>query len=84
QFDFDLFDTAATITLPNGTAVPNPTNGAHIEQTQNAGNTKIRGIEADLTVKPTAGLTLSASYAYTYWKAPSAVNPFTGGLPQQL
>ena len=22
QFDFDLFDTAATITLPNGTAVP--------------------------------------------------------------
>ncbi|MDF2383379.1 TonB-dependent receptor [Nostoc ellipsosporum NOK] len=84
QFDFDLFDTAATITLPNGTAVPNPTNGAHIEQTQNAGNTKIRGIEADLTVKPMAGLTLSASYAYTYWKAPSAVNPLTGGLPQQL
>ncbi|NWN13198.1 TonB-dependent receptor, partial [Escherichia coli] len=28
--------------------------------------------------------TLSASYAYTYWKAPSAVNPITGGLPQQL
>ena len=84
QFDFDLFDTAATVTLPNGTTVPNPTNGAHIEQTQNAGNTKIRGIEADLTVKPTNGLTLSASYAYTYWKAPSAVNPITGGLPQQL
>ncbi|MBB4097121.1 TonB-dependent receptor [Sphingomonas kyeonggiensis] len=84
QFDFDLFDTAATVTLPNGTTVPNPTNGAHIEQTQNAGDTKIRGIEADLTVKPTNGLTLSASYAYTYWKAPSAVNPITGGLPQQL
>ena len=28
QFDFDLFDTSAT----------SPTNGAHIEQTQNAGN----------------------------------------------
>ncbi len=74
QFDFDLYDTSAT----------SPTNGSHIEQTQNAGRTKIRGIEADLTVKPTRELTLSASYAYTYWKAPAAVNPLTGGLPQQL
>lgn len=74
QFDFDLFDTQSG----------SPTNGAHIEQTQNAGVSKIRGIEADLTVKPLSGLTLSASYAYTYWKAPSAVNPLTGGLPQQL
>ena len=74
QFDFDLFDT-------NGSS---PTNGAHIEQTQNAGTSKIRGVEVDLTVKPTRGLTLAASYAYTYWKAPSAVNSITGGLPQQL
>jgi iron complex outermembrane receptor protein len=74
QFDFDQFDTAAG----------SPTNGAHIEQTQNAGMSKIRGIEADLTVKPMTGLTLGASYAYTYWKAPSAINPLTGGLPQQL
>lgn len=74
QFDFDLFDTAGG----------SPTQGSHIEQTQNAGDTKIRGIEADLTVKPTNGLTLTGSYAYTYWKAPSAVNPLTGGLPQQL
>ncbi|MBB4840088.1 iron complex outermembrane receptor protein [Sphingomonas kyeonggiensis] len=74
QFDFDLFDTSAT----------SPTNGSHIEQTQNAGDTKIRGIEADLTLKPTRELTLTGSYAYTYWKAPSAVNPLTGGLPQQL
>jgi iron complex outermembrane receptor protein len=34
------------------------------------GNTKIRGIEADLTVNPVQGLTLSASYAYTYTKIP--------------
>ena len=74
QFDFDLFDTSAT----------SPTNGAHIEQTQNAGASKIRGVEVDLTMKPTRGLTLTASYAYTYWKAPSAVNSITGGLPQQL
>jgi len=74
QFDFDQYDTSAT----------SPTNGAHIEQTQNAGNSKIRGIEADLTLRPTRELTLSASYAYTYWRAPSAVNGITGGLPQQL
>jgi iron complex outermembrane receptor protein len=34
------------------------------------GVTKIRGIEADLTVKPTDGLTLTASYAYTYTRIP--------------
>lgn len=74
QFDFDLYDTSAT----------SPTNGSHIEQTQNAGNSKIRGVEVDLTVKPIPELTLTGSYAYTYWKAPSAVNSITGGLPQQL
>ncbi|MEP6982546.1 MAG: TonB-dependent receptor [Sphingomicrobium sp.] len=74
QFDFDLFDTASG----------SPTNGSHIEQTQNAGTTKIHGFEADLTIRPIQALTLGASYAYTWWKAPSAVNPLTGGLPQQL
>ena len=34
------------------------------------GNTKIRGIEADLTVKPTDRLTLTAAYAYTYTNIP--------------
>ncbi len=34
------------------------------------GTTKIRGIEADLTVKPIDGLTLNASYAYTYFDVP--------------
>ncbi len=34
------------------------------------GITKIRGIEADLTVKPIDGLTLNASYAYTYFDVP--------------
>lgn len=74
QFDFDLFDTQSG----------SPTNGSHIEQTQNAGKTKIRGFEADLTVRPIPALTLTGSYAYTWWKAPAAVNPLTGGLPQQL
>jgi len=34
------------------------------------GTTKIRGIEADMTVRPFQGLTLSGSYAYTYTKLP--------------
>jgi iron complex outermembrane recepter protein len=34
------------------------------------GTTKIRGIEADLTVRPVDGLTLGLSYAYTYTKIP--------------
>jgi iron complex outermembrane recepter protein len=34
------------------------------------GTTKIRGIEADLSVKPFDGLTLNASYAYTYTDIP--------------
>jgi iron complex outermembrane receptor protein len=36
-----------------------------------AGVTKIRGVEADLTVKPVEGLTLNASYAYTYTDIPT-------------
>jgi len=35
------------------------------------GTTKIRGIEADLTVAPVEGLTLNLSYAYTYTDIPA-------------
>ncbi len=34
------------------------------------GTTKIRGIEADLSLAPVEGLTLNASYAYTYTNVP--------------
>jgi iron complex outermembrane recepter protein len=50
-----------------------PANGSAFNNlvTFNApGTTKIRGIEADLTVKPVSGLTLNASYAYTYTDIP--------------
>ena len=43
------------------------------------GTTKIRGIEADLTVQPITGLQLSASYAYTYTKVPLVPISFTVG-----
>ena len=41
------------------------------------GRTKIRGIEADLTVQPVAGLTLNASYAYTYTRIPPVPVTYT-------
>ncbi|HEX7822308.1 MAG TPA: TonB-dependent receptor [Sphingobium sp.] len=41
------------------------------------GITKIRGIEADLTVQPVEGLTLNASYTYTYTKIPPVLITYT-------
>ncbi|MET0246572.1 MAG: TonB-dependent receptor, partial [Sphingomonas sp.] len=49
-----------------------------VETINAPGTTKIRGLEADLTVSPARGLTLSASYAYTYTDIPPVLNPFTG------
>lgn len=57
----------------------------HNLETINAGDTKIRGIEADLTIRPTDNLSASLSYAYTYWKTTPAINPLiSGSTPQQL
>ncbi len=63
QVDFNFF-----IPQPNGT-VRNT-----LETVNAAGTTKIRGIEADLTVRPVDGLSLGLSYAYTYTKVPPARN----------
>lgn len=46
------------------------------------GNAKIRGIEADLTLNPVEGLTLNASYAYTYTNLPLYTN--AQGVQQQF
>ena len=42
------------------------------------GTTKIRGIEADLTLKPVDNLTLGLSYAYTYTKVPPVTVVYEG------
>ena len=47
-----------------------------IETTNALGKGRIKGVEADLTVTPLSGLTLSASYAYTDISIPVARNPF--------
>jgi iron complex outermembrane recepter protein len=63
QVDFNFF-----IPQPNGTV-------RNTLETVNAqGTTKIRGIEADLTVRPMDGLSMGLSYAYTYIKVPPARN----------
>jgi iron complex outermembrane receptor protein len=46
------------------------------------GTAKIRGIEAELTVQPVEGLTLNASYAYTYTRLPLITNQT--GVQQQF
>ncbi|TCM14965.1 iron complex outermembrane receptor protein [Novosphingobium sp. PhB165] len=49
----------------------------HTQETINApGTTKIRGVEAELSVRPMDNLTLGASYAYTYTHVPKTLNPF--------
>ncbi len=67
QIDFDNVDTVPT----------SPTFNLHTEETANApGKSKIRGFEAELTIKPTENLTMGASYAYTYTNVPDTLNPF--------
>ena len=73
QIDFDYIDSNTFIP---GTTTPNPNLNIHTQNTANAsGTTKIRGIEADLTIRPTTALTLGASYAYTYTNVPATPNP---------
>ena len=59
-----------------------PTFNLHTEETINApGVSKIKGFEADLSVRPIDILTLGASYAYTNVKIPPTPNPFIAGNP---
>ncbi|MEO7277907.1 MAG: TonB-dependent receptor [Sphingomicrobium sp.] len=90
----DLFDHRARLNLAgyimdrNGTQIDfdyvetNPTSpyfNLHTEETVNApGVSKIRGLEADFTVRPVQNLTLGASYAYTHIDVPVTPNPLPG------
>ncbi|MDQ1157472.1 iron complex outermembrane receptor protein [Sphingomonas sp. SORGH_AS 950] len=75
QIDFDNVDTNPS----------SPTYNLHTEETRNApGTSKIRGIEADLTTNPVEGMTVGASYAYTYTKVPATPNPFLNNALTQV
>jgi iron complex outermembrane receptor protein len=69
QIDFNLNTIVAGI------------NRATLETVNAEGNGRIKGFEADLSIAPVAGLTLSASYAYTHVRLPEAHNPFLAGNP---
>ena len=56
-------------------------NRGTLETTNTAGSGRVKGIEADLTIVPAKGLTLSASYAYVDIRLPEAPNPFVAGNP---
>ncbi|MBN8818718.1 MAG: TonB-dependent receptor [Sphingomonas sp.] len=64
-------------------------NGVRVTTTRTTSDTvnapgtgKLKGVEAEFTLAPVRGLTLSASYAYNSVKIPATVNPFpqTGGV----
>jgi iron complex outermembrane receptor protein len=69
QVDFNFFDPL--------------TNRNTLETVNAPGTTKIRGVEADLTLYPFDGLSLNASYAYTFTKVPPTPNPLVTGNPLQ-
>ena len=56
-------------------------NRGTLETTNTAGSGKISGVEAELTVAPVTGLTLSGSYSHQYIRLPEAPNPFVAGNP---
>ncbi len=75
QTDFDNVDTTPG----------SPTQGAHTEETRNSpGTSKISGFEGELTIKPMAGMTVGASYAYTKVEIPAAPFPFAGNSAAPL
>lgn len=52
------------------------TNRTTSETTNAPGTGRLKGLEADLTIAPVQGLTLSASYAFTKVTIPATSNPF--------
>ncbi len=56
-------------------------NRGTLETTNTAGSGRVKGVEADLTIAPVRGLTLTGSYAYNDVRLPAAPNPFVTGNP---
>ena len=68
----------------NAIYVSNGSNVNVLETVNAPGITKIRGVEADVSVNPVDRLTLTASYAYTYTKVPPTANPFKDNALQDV
>ncbi len=59
-------------------------NRGTLETVNAPGHGTIKGFEADATVTPFEGLTLTASYAYTESKLPRGANPFNNNALQNV
>ncbi len=55
----------------------NPANVSATETLNTPGATKVNGVEIDLTVVPTRGLTLGVNYVYTHFGQRAVTNPFS-------
>ncbi|WP_068080061.1 TonB-dependent receptor [Novosphingobium rosa] len=55
-----------------------------IETANAPGTGRLKGVEAELTLVPITGLTLTGSYAYTKVKIPNTSNPFPQGTSQTV
>lgn len=73
QVDFNFFIPQSNGTIRNT-----------LETVNAIGTTKIRGIEADLTIRPIDGLSMNLSYAYTHTKVPPAQNTVQEALNATL
>ena len=67
-------------TLVDG--VPTRTTRTTLSTVNSPGTGGLHGVEAELTLAPIDGLTLSASYAHTYVRIPPAVNPYPNAAGQ--
>ncbi|WP_419828095.1 TonB-dependent receptor [Sphingomonas sp.] len=56
-------------------------NRGTLETTNTDGAGRIKGVEAELTIAPARGLTLTGNYAYNKVRLPAAPNPFVTGNP---
>lgn len=85
RFNLAAYTTRYTDIQIDFTAVNlNNSNRTTIETVNAPGKGTIKGIEADLSVTPLSGLTLSAGYAYTHGELPEAANPFLNGALQNV
>jgi iron complex outermembrane receptor protein len=66
----------------NGNVITSASTTRTTTDTINApGDAHVSGVEADFTLAPIRGLTLSGSYAYAYVQIPPTINPFPTYIP---
>lgn len=89
-FKSDLFDRRARINLAAWVSrlkhmqqeVTPPLNPSAQETINGLDTATFKGIEADITLMPVRGFTITGSYAYTHAKMPEVLNPFSGARTQ--